>query len=83
MFTLHPVTLWVCIVASCASSEPGEFPLSFAQMAASVIIILRNTHQARHIAALLVPVWRVNEGGAVWLIKDWSLRPLVRRRPLP
>ena len=66
-----------------AHMDWGEIPSFIAQRAASAIIIIRNTHKARHIAALLVPVSRVNEGGAVWLIKDWALRPLVRRRPLP
>jgi hypothetical protein len=31
------------------------------------------------LAALRFPSWRVHEGGGVWLVKDSSLRQLVRR----
>lgn len=40
-----------------------------------------NIHKVHHTAALLVPVWRVNEGSAGCLAMDRLLRPLVRRRP--
>ena len=46
-------------------------------------LLKRKGAHMEDLAALRFPSWRLNEGGAVWLIKDWVRRPLVRRRPLP
>jgi len=60
--------LWL-VRSSCGT---GGIPILFAQMAMQALpwLYTRSLYKAQHIAALLVPVWRVKEGGAAWLIKD-------------
>jgi len=50
-----------------SSSGTGEGQFICTNGSACVSIMLRLSHKAQHIAALLVPIWRVNEEGVVRL----------------